>query len=304
MLYCQAVLPRAGLGNKLFPWARCLVFSRTHDVPMLATSWSQFSIGPLLRGQQDWRTYHNLFRNGEGDIGGLRRLWILNRAASVAEPEGGVSVLPEPGRAALVTFSGMGKHFGPLYGHHQKLGAALRALTRPPWVARADAAGGGTRYPVGIHVRLGDFSVPQSEDEMKTKGCVRTPLSWFISSLNAIRREAGWPVPAFVVSDGSAAELAPLLSLDDVCLVNTGSSIGDMLLLSKASILIATGGSSFSGWAAFLGQMPVIAHPGQNLAWFQLRPANGQFLGEFDPSAPDDAFLQQAAGILGRVAKH
>ena len=30
LIYCDAILPRAGLGNRLFPWARCRIFSYLH----------------------------------------------------------------------------------------------------------------------------------------------------------------------------------------------------------------------------------------------------------------------------------
>src|SRR4029453_184268 len=35
MIVCRARLPRAGLGNRLFPWARCRVFSLATGVSVL-----------------------------------------------------------------------------------------------------------------------------------------------------------------------------------------------------------------------------------------------------------------------------
>src|SRR5882724_7298334 len=74
MLYCEAVLPRTGLGNRLFPWARCRVFSFTNEVPMLSPRWAQLKIGPLLRGESDPRFYLNLFKPGPHDLRGVRKL--------------------------------------------------------------------------------------------------------------------------------------------------------------------------------------------------------------------------------------
>ncbi len=66
---------------------------------------------------------------------------------------------------------------------------------------------------------------------------------------------------------------------------DTGSAIGDMLLLSRAEVFLASG-SSFSAWASFLGQMPTLTHPGLGLTrLFGLR-TQGAFLGEFDPANP------------------
>ncbi len=103
MLYCQPHFVRgSGLGNRLFPWARCLLFSRNHKVPMLQPYWSHFfRVGPLLRGGIDLRAYStqilllNLFNRGQGDIAGLQRLRLKHTATRIPEPDD-LSQLPEP----------------------------------------------------------------------------------------------------------------------------------------------------------------------------------------------------------------
>jgi hypothetical protein len=112
---------------------------------------------------------------------------------------------------------------------------------------------------------------------------LRTPVSWFSKALASLRQQLGRSTPAFVVSDGNRDDLAELLDEPAVQLVQTGSAIGDLLALSRARILLASGGSSFSAWAAYLGEIPSIAKPGQSLAWFKLAQANGAFVGEFTP---------------------
>src|SRR5882724_5405748 len=76
MLYCEAVLPRTGLGNRLFPWARCRVFSFTNQAPMLSPRWAQLKIGPLVRGEVDRRFYFDLFKPGADDLRGIRKLHL------------------------------------------------------------------------------------------------------------------------------------------------------------------------------------------------------------------------------------
>src|SRR5229473_2140179 len=83
--YCRAILPRTGLGNRLFPWARCRVFSFTNNVPMLSPRWAQLKIGPLLRGESDLRLYFNLFKRGADDVRGIRKLSL--QLFSKTEPE-------------------------------------------------------------------------------------------------------------------------------------------------------------------------------------------------------------------------
>jgi hypothetical protein len=66
------------------------------------------------------------------------------------------------------------------------------------------------------------------------------------------------------------------------------------LLLAKSRTLIASAGSSFGAWAAFLGQMPSIAHPLKSFDWFHLRNRNNYYVGGFDPTSPAKEFLDQA----------
>src|SRR5260370_306045 len=85
MLYCEAVLPRAGLGNRLFPWARCRLFSFTNKVPMLSPRWAQLKVGPFVRGEADRRLYFDLFKPGADDVRGIKRLRLQMLSKTEAE---------------------------------------------------------------------------------------------------------------------------------------------------------------------------------------------------------------------------
>jgi hypothetical protein len=276
-MYCRAVLSTAGLGNKLFPWARCRAFALEHGIDMLAPNWMQLRLGPFLRADRDKRLYANLFKLAPpGYVSGLlgRVLSLTGRA--VDEPAD--LHAPPPDRAANVTviFRGERDHFGALNGRHDGLLHELRSMTREHWVRRADAAG---PVAIGIHVRRGDFAEASRADDYILRGGLRTPIAWFASRLRAIRAACGFTVPATVVSDAPDHALRELLSEDAVVRVDTGSAVGDLLVLSRAKVLLASGGSSFSAWAAFLGQMPALAYPGQSLAWFKIDPTDGQYIG-------------------------
>jgi hypothetical protein len=56
--------------------------------------------------------------------------------------------------------------------------------------------------------------------------------------------------------------------------IDTGSAIGDLVILSKSKLLVGAGGSSFSAWGAFLGNTPVLTCEGQSLSWFGLTNRN------------------------------
>jgi hypothetical protein len=277
-MYCRAVLPTAGLGNKLFPWARCRVYALQRGIRMLAPTWTQVKPGPWLRGDRDKRLYHNLFSPAPpGYISGVHQLWVrlLDRQ--------------------VVLFKGAGDHFATLTGWDQILLAELKNMTRQRWLHRADEIGS---VALGVHVRRGDFVQARSADDFIFNGAVRTPLQWFVQSIEAIRDISGNLVPAIVVSDATDAALRDLLSIKGVERADTGSAVGDLLVLARARMLIGSGGSSFSAWAAFLGQMPTVAFPGQSLSWFNIAPSQGQYIGEWSHSGPIPPLLQQQIQTL------
>jgi hypothetical protein len=281
MLYCEARLPRGGLGNRLFPWARCRIYSHLHAVPMLAPRWAQLPFGTLLRRERDLRTYADLFLRRAGDIGGWQGARIKLQATRIAEPELLSAAPPacETG-PGLVVFEGYETQFCPLHGWNELLCDELLEITRPEWRQKAAVDG---PY-VAVHVRRGDFQRPNAHTDLSRVDNTATPLSWFVASLEAVRAHLGASIPAVVTSDASPDELRLLLDLDNVRQVASGSAVGDLLVLSRAILLLASG-SSFSAWASYLGRMPTLSHPGQNLdRLFRLKGAARQFIGEFDPA--------------------
>jgi hypothetical protein len=232
---------------------------------MLAPRWHQLKIGPLLRGERDLRTYRGLFRSTPEQITGLKRVYLELTAERISEYA--PSAAENGGRRALLReFAGMEGHFRALRGSEHVIRRELIRATRSKWV---DLASRSDLPTIGIHVRAGDFAIAQSDSDFRHRGAVRTPLSWFVMVLGALRAQSPG-LTAFVVSDATDRALAPLLSLDGMARVDTGSAIGDLLTLSRARVLLGSGGSSFSAWAAYLGETPVITIDGQSLEWFEL----------------------------------
>lgn len=272
---------------------------------MLAPQWVQPRVGPLLRGGIDLGAYHRqilllgLFRHPPGTIRRLEKLVVQLTAARVAEP----ARLDEPyerasaSRNVIVTFRGAGSMLEGLHSCARSLLTSLRGITRQEWLEFADSVGS---VPIGINVRLGnDFRTARSAEEYYTRGALKTPMSWFVEGLEWIRSTIGYPARAFVVSDGTREELEPLLRLDNVEFIRPGCAISDLLILSRSQVLMASGGSSFSAWASFLGQMPTISHPGQPLTWFGLSNSQGRYVGEFDVALPNREFAKQVGAVLG-----
>ena len=124
------------------------------------------------------------------------------------------------------------------------------------------------------------------------------PIEWYIQVLEAVRRHTGHAHRARVFSDGTEAELAPLLSLPGVQRVEYGSSIADMLALSRARLLIASG-STFSMWASFLHQAPTVWYPGK---WQQRLHERDDTEFEWSPGNALPAWLD-AAWLEQRCAR-
>ena len=87
-------------------------------------------------------------------------------------------------------------------------------------------------------------------------------IDWYVTALEVARRELG-NVQAICISDGSRAELEPLLARPNVTLQSENALVD--LLSSSQSIGLIASGSTFSMWIAYLGQMPTWIH--QNHSW-------------------------------------
>lgn len=254
-----------GFGNRLYPWARCHLHSVAHQMPMLAPRWWwPPRVRPLLK---EWPPASELA--GHLYIRGLRALPEYIDGARRLR-------LETTSSDEILVFRGEDGRLKDLHGHEAKLLAALQRICTVPVPVSGSY--------IGMHVRRGDFS-----------DSARTPLAWFVAALRAVRGRLQQAVPAVVVSDGDAHDLAELLAEPAVELVRTGVPLGDLLVLSGGRVLLASG-SSFSAWAAFLGRMPAVTQRDHSLAWYGAR-AYG-YLGHFDPAHGNEEFLRAAAAAF------
>ena len=245
-----------GLGNLLFTWARCLSRSRQNGWRMIWPAWYSHKPKNKRVNPYDQRTYGDLFSPTADYISGLAKLphLLFRRRVSESEAELGP---PAPGR--LVQFRGMAGKFQPFLADLSLVRRELLNMTRPQHLAGFQLA---DPAPIGLHIRRGDFLQRGSYEETVQRHNSLLPMEWYMAALEQVRARCGQPVPAFVFSDGSAEELAPILAMENVQRVEYGSSIADILALSRSRLLIASD-STFSQWAAYLGQLPAIWHPGK-----------------------------------------
>lgn len=243
-----------GLGNLLFTWARCLAASEQRGWQMVWPTWGSYKPKNKRANPYDIRVYKDLFDPPEGVIRGVRKLLVLTRYRWVSEYEPG-----EPDSSAVVQFRGMKDYFAPFMGKQNLVRQALIDMTQEQHLT-GFLSGEESDYPVGIHIRRGDFTRAGDERKIGRADNIALPLSWYIAALEQIRDTWGADIKARVFSDGASEELAPLLNLPGVKRCEYGAGIADMLALSTSRFMVASG-STYSMWASFLGQMPSLWYP-------------------------------------------
>jgi hypothetical protein len=232
----------SGLGNILFPWARSVVAAKKYGLQPIQPTWLNLRVGSIIRRESDLRFYSDLFVNTNNDICGLKKIIILLFSKKVTENE-----LEQgyPHKNSTVIFTGVQGYFLPIINDYCFINSQLIKITSSKHLL-------GLSYDfsnsISLHVRLGDFKV----------GKQTTPIAWFVNVVNLVRKNFGLNLRVYIFSDGSDAELAPLLALDNSQRLAFGSSIADLLALSRSNIFIGSKDSTFSMWASYLGRMPVI----------------------------------------------
>jgi hypothetical protein len=283
-------LPRAGLGNMLLVWARAVLFADINSIPVVAPTWGKIRIGTYLRGERDKRYYGNLFCN-KSYISKIKYfLALLNKKILSYNPT--ISKLD----LANLETQGLGCHlfiFNSL-PHWSDYFIDLKenqSFIKQRLLSSIRYSALETIYncpapQIGIHIRMGDFKVLKPGDDFTKLGNVRTPITWYVRVICAVRKMAGYDVPVTLFSDGHNSELSELLNLPQVSRSPCDSALSDMLTLSRSKLLITSSGSTFSGWASYLGQCPTIWHPAHfHAGVFPHNISQTVFEGGFDPES-------------------
>ena len=270
----------AGLGNILFAWARAAVFARDQGLTMLWPTWPSIKFGPWLRRERDKRFYGDLFENCGDAVGGVKKMYRLLTCHRIPE-EAKERVKTEDN--AIVEFTGFDGCFEEILYEYDFVRKLIVRNLKLKNKKALETDGTGM---AAFHVRLGDFGrVPEAEVRAGRHDSA-LPIDWYVGQLHEIRRYAGWEVPVRVFSDGTDEELAPLLALSAVERMTFGTSIGDILALSRFPLLVASG-SSFSMWARYLGRANCICYLNQRKQRI-LTPEEDRFEIETDGPIPPE----------------
>ncbi len=255
-LYAYPRLNTNGLGNLLWIWGKCFLWSKDQGVQVIAPNWVQFHPFRYITLNPDLRNYWGYFTN-KGYIKGWRKYYLLCKCKklSIETLEKG-----KPGFAfdesKVIVFSNMG-NFTSFIGRHREIYSELLRIAHPgclPEVLQSSPF-------VAIHIRRGDFGKGTDEELRMGMANLQIPLSWYIVALRSLRVAVGHPFRVIIFSDGNDKELQNLLQEPDVKRSYEKNALKDLLLMSSAAALIASR-SSFSLWASYLGQIPTLYHIG------------------------------------------
>jgi hypothetical protein len=255
-----AILPNAGLGNKLFVWAKAQVFAMLNDMPNDTIGWTWPKIGPILRSERSPRMYGRYIRSRMG-AGGIALATGFLTGKLIIEPE--VAALPRCSTRESRTYvfkdsPSWRDYFGDIRSHRDFIRGQLLAIIHDQYKRRVDVL----RPPVvAVHVRRGDFRNLRVDEDFAHVGLVRTADRYFAGLIEQIRQVSGWDLPVTVFSDGSDDEIAFLTRMPGVTRSPATSDVVDLLLMARARIIITSAGSTFGEWAAFLSEAAVLRHP-------------------------------------------
>ena len=239
MRYVYPILMRTGLGNMLFPWARAVVYCKHTNTRMIAPKWVHLCrIGTWLRKERDKRFYLNQFSESTY-VRGVER-WLLLCFC----------------RNRVRFFSGMNGFFDSFISERDVVYNELMRIVNPKIRHEVEKISMDCPY-IAVHIRKGDF---------KTVG-ISTEDAWYVRAINtAVSDEVAQCVHTIrVFSDARPDELKFITDAfpeKDVIVMPNAPAIEDILLLSKARILVCSPRSTFSMWGVFLGQQPSIWQDG------------------------------------------
>lgn len=243
-----------GLGNKLFPWARAHCAAQILGAIQVEPRWFGLRNAAFLRGGIDYRHLFKknfLYDNFRSDPAAINRIFLLisNQLGLIRFEKRYFADLISLKRATflkrewIIFRADQAHHFSDLFEYRCSIKKKLQELSK-----NTDGLIHTSEPFIGINYRSGNDFKSHFDGGSQAK----TDLNWFIRAVGEVRLKYG-NLPVYVVSDGAPHHLENLIkSVADCQMRRFSSAIEDLLFLSKATVLLASGNSSFSAWASFL----------------------------------------------------
>jgi hypothetical protein len=200
----------------------------------------------FLRRERDKRVYGDELR-GRGALEWGR--WILSHfRPSVSE---GCNV--EYSHPVTVRYEGLGRFFHDLLGHEKLIKSWIEVNLNAKSRTRPEGN-------IALHIRLGDFAESGAASEGFS---VRTSFEWYLRALKLVLEKSGTSKTESIVifTDSDHERIRTGLGISDVIFDNSPTAMEAIIKMSQAEYLI-TSRSTFSMWAAFLGNSTCVWHAG------------------------------------------
>ena len=243
-----------GLGNKLFSWARAYCTTQILGAIQVEPRWFALRNAATMRGGIDRRNILGalfLFNNFKADPFAISRIYleIQSQLGVIKRHKHYLSDLSElesnvfTGQDWIIFRADREHHFSDLADQQSVIKQKLQQLSKISINNQSTQ-----EHFIAIHYRSGnDFTTHTASGPQ-----AKTDLNWFIRAIDWARQHYG-NLPVYVVSDGAPHHLTDRFKCVSGCQIyKSGTAIEDLLFLSKADILLASGNSSFSAWSAFL----------------------------------------------------
>ena len=254
-----ARLPRAGLGNKLFVWARALVFAKKNNLPLYIIGFNRIHIGPFLRREKAKRFYFGQFKKNSVAVQMIYLQHIFTKTSIVKEPDLESEAIQFNTRYLFDQIPSWKNYFGSIWSYRLMIKEAFFEILSEK--VKEQVNQNNSNIEVGIHIRMGDFKTLPTGADFKLFGASRTPLNYFIDCVQKITGLLKVSPKATIFSDGYKEELEEILNLENITLSECSIDVVDLINLSRSKIIITSAHSSFSEWAGFLSESPIIRHP-------------------------------------------
>ena len=244
-----------GLGNKLFSWARAYCTTKILDATQIEPRWFALRNAGFLRGGIDYRNLFGktfLYNNFNSDSEAINRLLLeiqIRLGRVVPYQKHYLSDLEDLKKHCfidqdwIVYRADKSHYFSDLAQHHDVIKHKLEQLCKSSshWRSFEEPF-------IAINYRSGNDFKAHTEKDPQAK----TDLNWFIYAVGWVRQQYG-NLPVRIISDGAPHHLVHLAKgIRDCHIPQFDTAIEDLQFLSKAKVLLASGNSSFSAWAAFL----------------------------------------------------
>lgn len=254
----------AGLGNKLFPWARAKVLCEDPRFKLLGYQWFSPRGAGIIRGginykyalQKIWLVSNFVKDTNSLNLVRSKILELSSGEKSYISNIEDATKIKDIGKNHILILKWNACHyFNDLQPYRSLINRELENIISSKKLKNIESF---TKEEfIGANIRMGNDFI---ESNSIKNGYRKTSLDWFKNSIEKIRLSYG-NLPVFVISDGGPKQLSALKSIPNLKIMNNKSAIEDLLILSKSKVLLGSGNSSFSAWASFLGGMDTFSSP-------------------------------------------